>query len=252
MSRISSELGVQSYCFRGFDENAKVAELVKEMGVNRIELCAKHVQFDEPDTHAAVIKDYTDAGVTISSIGVEQIDKDEAEMRNRFEFMKACGAKVMTIAWNISMPDERLAQANALADEYGVKLGIHNHGGQHWLGNSTTLDYIFKNCNKQGWSNIGLGIDTAWCIDSREDPVKWANQFADRLFGVHIKDFSYTPQRHPEDVVVGTGCLDLPAFCKAAAASGNVQSCVLEYEGDVNNPVPALKQCVEAVKAADA
>jgi hypothetical protein len=28
--------------------------------------------------------------------------------------------------------------------------------------------------------------------------------------------------------------------------------CVLEYEGDVENPVPALKECVEAVRNADA
>ncbi len=251
MSIISDQLGVQSYCFRGFKENPKVAELVRQMGVNRIELCGVHVKFDEPQTHKAVIDAYRNGGVQVCSIGVENIDREEGEMRNRFEFMKACGAKVMTVTWSPATADERLARANSLAEEFGVKLAIHNHGGRHWQGNSQMLGQIFADGDANGWSNIGLGLDTAWCIDSREDPVQWAEKFGDRLFGIHIKDFTYTPQRQPQDVVVGTGILDLPAFIRAVNAAGFDGACVLEYEGDVNDPVPALKQCVDAVKAAD-
>ena len=32
-------LGVQSYCFRNFKDNKKVAEMVKELGLDKIELC---------------------------------------------------------------------------------------------------------------------------------------------------------------------------------------------------------------------
>lgn len=251
MSVISEQLGVQSYCFRGFKDNAKVAALVREMGVDRIEICGVHCNFDETATHKAVLDAYKNAGVQIASIGVESINRAEAEMRNRFEFMKAAGATVMTVAWPITMQMQRLVTACQLAAEYGVKLAIHNHGGQHWQGNSETLSKIFADADAAGCTTLGLGIDTAWCIDSHENPVKWAEKFGSRLYGIHIKDFTYTPKRQPQDVVVGTGCLDLPGFIKAAVAANFAGSCVLEYEGDVNDPVPALKQCVAAVKAAD-
>jgi sugar phosphate isomerase/epimerase len=77
-----------------------------------------------------------------------------------------------------------------------------------------------------------------------------AREFADRLYGVHLKDFVYDPSRHPEDVIIGEGNLELHDFLMALDDIGFDGTFVLEYEGDVEDPVPALKQCVGAVKAA--
>jgi hypothetical protein len=49
---------------------------------------------------------------------------------------------------------------------------------------------------------------------------------------------------------VGTGNLDLPQLLKNLEAVNFGGYAVLEYEGDVENPVPALKECVAAVRAA--
>jgi sugar phosphate isomerase/epimerase len=51
-------------------------------------------------------------------------------------------------------------------------------------------------------------------------------------------------------VVVGTGNLDLPGLFKALGKGGFKGQLILEYEGDAKNPVPALKECVAAVRKA--
>ena len=47
---------------------------------------------------------------------------------------------------------------------------------------------------------------------------------------------------------VGTGNLDLPKLMTVLKQSNFTGPLVIEYEGDVENPVPALKKCVEALK----
>ena len=75
-----------------------------------------------------------------------------------------------------------------------------------------------------------------------------AEQFAKRLHGVHVKDFIYDRSRNPTDVIIGTGNLDLPKLMTTLKQSNFTGPLVIEYEGDVENPVPALKKCVEALK----
>jgi sugar phosphate isomerase/epimerase len=69
-------------------------------------------------------------------------------------------------------------------------------------------------------------------------------QFGERLYGVHVKDFVYTRDRQPQDVVIGTGILDLPRFMSTLQQANFSGPMVIEYEGDETNPVPVLKQCV--------
>jgi len=49
-------------------------------------------------------------------------------------------------------------------------------------------------------------------------------------------------------VVVGTGNLDLPGFVKALEETGFDGMAVIEYEADADNPVPALTECVKAMR----
>ena len=74
-----------------------------------------------------------------------------------------------------------------------------------------------------------------------------AERYSDRLYGVHIKDFVFDRARNPEDVIVGQGNLNLPRLVEIIESNENVKMMVLEYEGDVKDPVPALKECVAAV-----
>ena len=49
---------------------------------------------------------------------------------------------------------------------------------------------------------------------------------------------------------MGEGNLDLPAFIKALDENGFDGMAVIEFEGDFKNPVPSLKNCVNAMRAA--
>ena len=238
------ELGVQSFCFRNFKDNAKTAELVKECGLSKIELCGVHVDFDDPATFGGVIETYRDAGVEIVSIGVSGMSGDEGKERDHFEFCKACGAKFMAVSFSLGAVPECFRVAEKLSAEYDVLLGIHNHGGGHWLGSTAALDWVFDNTDDR----IGLCLDTAWALDARQDPVAMAEKFADRLYGVHIKDFIFDRAGKPEDVVVGTGNLELKKLVDAMGAANFAGAVVLEYEGDVEDPVPALTKCTQAVR----
>ena len=243
---IMEELGIQSFCFRGFPTNAEVIERLKECGCSKIELCQKHVDFTDESAFAAVIKLYGDAGVEIVSIGVQRFADDAETEEHFFRFAQMAGARFIAADFALPTTPDCYRTAEQLADKYDIRLAVHNHGGRHWLGTDAMLQHVFN----QTSDRIGLCLDTAWAIDSRLDPVKMVTQFGDRLYGVHIKDFLYKPDRTPEDVVVGTGILDLPGLLKAMDEVGFNGYAVLEYEGDVENPVPALKQCVEAVRKA--
>jgi inosose dehydratase len=237
-------LSVQSYCFRGTKDNAAVAGMVRQCGLAAIEVCGVHVDFKVPAAFAGAIRTYRDAGVSIVSAGVNGISGDEARDRLLFEFLKAAGVRVMSIDLGLDGLPGRLATAEKLAAEYDVRLGIHNHGGRHWLGSSQALRWMFS----QASPRIGLSLDTAWALDAGEDPVKMIEEFGPRLVLLHLKDFVFDRARKPEDVVVGTGNLPLPNVAAALAKAGFAGELVIEYEGDVAGPVPALAACVQAIR----
>jgi sugar phosphate isomerase/epimerase len=73
-------------------------------------------------------------------------------------------------------------------------------------------------------------------------------KFADRMHGIHVKDFTYDRARNPSDVIIGTGNLNLPKLMATLKQINFSGPLVIEYEGDEKNPVPALKECVAAMK----
>ena len=237
------ELGLQSFCLRGIKDNAEVAAAVKRCGLRRIEVCNAHTGWDDAAAFGELARAYRTAGVPIVSIGVNRIGPDRDAAVRIFECAKAAGLDRMSVDFPLDGVDEALRLADELSERYSILLGIHNHGGRHWLGSVTALRWVFGKTSDR----IGLSLDTAWAIDSRENPVEMVRQFGDRLHLVHIKDFVFAADRTPEDVVVGTGNLSLPELDRALADVGFAGEAILEYEGDVNDPVPALRECVAAV-----
>ncbi len=237
------ELGIQSYCLRGVHNAGEVIKKTKECGLRRIEVCAIHADFSDIHGFAELVEQYTAGGVAMVSIGVNRIGTERDEARRLFECAKVAGLDRMSVDFPLDGIDEALVVAEELAEEYGVVLGIHNHGGRHWLGSRTALRWVF---GKTG-NRVGLNLDTAWALDSREDPIEMVKEFGDRLHLVHIKDFLFKPDRTPEDVVVGTGNLSLETLDAALREVAFSGEAILEYEGDVENPVPALSECVKAV-----
>jgi sugar phosphate isomerase/epimerase len=246
MTDIQTELGAQSYCFRHFKDNAKTIELLRQCGLQKIELCGVHADFSDESGFDDVISTYRDAGVEIVSIGVQGFSGNKKREEKYFEFARRAGCHFISADFDIAVAPEAFTVAEELAAQYDIKLAIHNHGGRHWLGNAQTLRNVFQNTSER----IGLCLDTAWALDAHEDPIALIAEFGARLYGLHIKDFVFDRAGQPEDVVVGSGNLDLSKLRSTLAGVNFAGYAVLEYEGDVENPVPALQQCVAAVRAA--
>jgi len=244
--KVFGGLGIQSYCFRNFKDNAKLAELLKSCGAGAVELCGVHANFGDPSTFEKVIETFKTAKVKIVSIGVEGVGAKADELEKRFVFAKQAGAKYISVHFNLADAPECYRTGERLADKYDLKLAIHNHGGRHWLGSAEMLQQVLNNTSER----VGLCIDTAWALDSHEDPVKMVERFGKRVYGMHFKDFVFNRAGGHEDVVVGTGNLDLKGLAKALEAVSFSGYGVIEYEGDADNPVPALTKCVEAIRAA--
>lgn len=114
-------------------------------------------------------------------------------------------------------------------------------------GSPDVLEYLIG----LGAPEIGLWIDTAWAMQigpHHGNPVAWVEKFAGHIYGVHYKDFVFESNAQWRDVVVGEGNLNLPAFVEALDKHGFDGAAVIEYEGDVENPVPALTRCVEVMR----
>jgi sugar phosphate isomerase/epimerase len=242
---MNQPIAMQSYCYRYFKPLPAFFEQLKSTGVSATEVCAIHANFGDPTHFADTIAQFKKAQIQIVAIGVERMTGDVEKDRPRFEFCKLAGIKNMSITFDpATFFEGKLRSVEKLADEYDVNCGIHNHGGYDWLGNSAILQYVFSKTSPR----IGLHIDTAWAIDAKQNPVEMAEKFADRLHGVHVKDFIYDRSRQPKDVIIGTGNLDLPKFMKTLKDQNFTGPLVIEYEGDVENPVPALKECAAALK----
>lgn len=242
------DFGVQSYCFRQFKNNAEVAAKVREIGVDKLEICGVHADFSNLSAFKDVVKVYRDAGISIVSLGVQTFVGDPKE-RNDFECAAIAGAKHISAHFKVDSFPDAIKRTQKLSDEFGVRVGIHCHGGYQFGGSPDVLDYLIK----LGSPQIGLCIDTAWCLQIGPylgKPVEWAKRYAGHIYGIHYKDFTFAPNAQWIDTVVGKGNLDLPAFIQALETNGFDGMAVIEYEADPENPVPALKNCVRAMRGA--
>ena len=241
---ISKNLAVETYCFRNFN-NAEVIEMTKACGLESVEIAAfgVHADISKPETFEQVISTYSDGGVTLCSAFCNEFTDNADKARENMEFAKAAGIGILTCDFDIQTMPECFKTAEALAEQYDVRLAIHNHGGTHWLGSSRILEWVFGRTNDR----IGLCLDTAWALDAHEDPVAMAEKFCDRLFALHLKDFVFDRAGAGEDVVIGEGNLDLKALIATLDKIGFDGPATIEYEGDADDPVPATRRCVEAV-----
>jgi sugar phosphate isomerase/epimerase len=242
------DFGVQSYCFRQIKNNAAVAEKIQEIGLNQVELCGVHADFHQPSAFQDVVNTYRDAGISIISLGVQTFTGEKNE-RDFFECASLAGAKHISCHFKIDSFPGAIRHVQNLSAEFGVRVGIHCHGGYSFGGQPDVLDYLIK----LGSPQIGLCLDTAWCLQIGPylgKPVEWAKRYAGHIYGLHYKDFVFSPNGQWVDTVVGQGNLDLPAFIHTLEENGFDGMAVIEYEGEPANPVPALKSCVEAMRTA--
>ncbi|PTY05385.1 sugar phosphate isomerase/epimerase [Verrucomicrobia bacterium LW23] len=245
MFDLSNQLGIKTFSFRHITDNAEVAAAVKRCGVSSIDISGTHINYDDVDQQEKAIATYRNAGVAITGNGVVYVKNDEAFARRFFEFAKRAGSDCDVVSCSFEPQDhlQVLAMLDRLAEEYGKRVAIHNHGGYNWLGSSAALKYVLANSSER----VGICIDTAWCLQAGEDPLKWLELFGQRLYGIHFKDFTFTPKGKWQDTIIGEGSLDLPVFLEKFLALPFNGSAVVEFEGP--DAVEQTAKCIAALRA---
>jgi sugar phosphate isomerase/epimerase len=250
MNRAALDFGVQSYCFRHFTDNRVVAAKVLECGLAKIELCGVHADFDRPDTFGEVVQIYREAGVAIVSLGVQTFGGEDSE-KKWFECAALAGAKHLSAHFKVESFPRAIDKVRAWSSEYGIRVGIHNHGGYCFGGQPDVISHLLA----LGSPEIGLCLDTAWALQigpRAGNPADWVRKFPQSIYGLHLKDFVFGRDGGWQDVIVGEGNVNLPDLLAALGQTGFDGMAVLEYEADPENPVPALRRCVESLRQAGA
>lgn len=227
-------VGLQSYSLRKFGAE-EAAAMVAQLGLKYVEAYPAHLpsRKDIIEDAKAVLERH---GLKVVAYGVVRLTKDEKAMRNLFEFAKAMGIEVLS-----ADPDpDSFELLDKLTEEYGVAVGIHNHGpGHRW----NTIETMRKAI--EGHSvKVGICLDTGHLVRAGDDIVKAVHVFKERLHGVHLKDVD----ANKRDVVVGMGVLDIKGFFKALKEIQFKGYIALEYELEPDNPIPGIRKSLEFIQ----
>ncbi|MFP4380417.1 MAG: sugar phosphate isomerase/epimerase family protein [Candidatus Sumerlaeia bacterium] len=238
------KLGIQSFCFRNFLPIDELIGAMQKAGLSNVEIWPKHIAFDhDPAEVNAKVNALKGAGISISSYGALQIKKGDESVRKHLEYCKKLGISAVTTM----IAQDAIEFADEMAQETGVNLALHNHGRKDPHGPADVIKDIFSRTSER----IGLCLDAAWALDSGDDPHEMVTVFADRLMGVHLKDFVFDDEGNHKDVIIGTGGLDLPRFIKLLQTHNFDGYISIEYEGNPEDPFDEIIACIDQMKAID-
>lgn len=257
-SLYTAPFGVQAYTFRkSFPKDvAKTLDTIKMMGFTEIEGGGRSPQ--------EFRKLCDERGISIPSTGVgyeELIRVPDSVVYKA----KILGAKYVMCAWiphdnkigltfeNAKKAVDNFNRVGKILKENGLTFCYHAHGYEFQpYENGTLLDYIFKNTNPE---YVSFEMDILWIQFGGGDPVALLKKYGDRWKLMHLKDLrkgvkkDLTGLTSPEnDVVLGTGELDIPSILKEAKKVGIKHYFIEDESNDVIGQVPQSINYLKSLK----
>jgi sugar phosphate isomerase/epimerase len=228
------KLGVASYSLRKFPFD-KCLEMTVALDAKYINFKDVHIpRTDPPDAIRAARAKTEAAGLTIMGGGTITMRNDEAQVRKDFEYAKLAGMPVIVAAPS----HDALDVVERLAKEFDIRIAIHNHGPEDKFFPSP---YDVFKAIKSRDKRMGLCIDVGHTVRTGTDPAKAVLELRDRVYDLHVKDLKDLKNRDSQ-VIVGKGAIDFPALFRALVKIGYAGHVGLEYEIDVDNPLPGMQQ----------
>jgi inosose dehydratase len=237
------KLGLQSYSLRSFALDDALAK-TKALGLKWWEGFPGHLPITDD---AAKIASYRQSlrtqGIRMISYGVVDFTADEADARRKFQFAKAMGIETLTAA---PKPDA-LPLLDRLTQEYGINIGIHNHGpdDQQW-GDWQAILAAIKGLNER----VGACDDTGHYLRADKNPITAAVQFGPRLHSIHLKTVELGPNGTKRFVPIGTtgALLDAVQLLRFLKEQKYMGIMAIEEEEQPDNPVPLIAKSIEAMR----
>ncbi len=230
------KMGLQSYSLRNYKLD-EALQKTNDLGLKYWESYPAHVPADA--SKAAEFKQKAaDKGIQVIGFGVVHFGNDHDANRKLFEFGKAIG-----LGYFSCDPDPNAFDGlDKLVEEFGIPIGIHNHGPGHRYGTIASIRDAIKDHHEK----IGCCIDTGHFLRSREDPVEAVEVFDRRIYGVHLKDVDDATRF----TILGEGDLRLADILKALAKRNYSYCLALEYEENPQNPIEDIRACLASVRKA--
>lgn len=234
------KMGIQSYSLRGYGFEEALSH-TRALGLRYWESWDRHLPVTANEEARAEARwKLTEAGVTVLAFGVVSFGADKERARRLFEHAKAY--KIPTLSADPA--PEAFTYLEDLVREYDINIAIHNHGPRSRYDKIADVEKAIRGRDPR----IGACVDTGHFLRSDEDPVEALNRFADRLYGVHLKDVT-ADKRFTE---LGKGALKLDEALNTLRAMRYAHGLSLEYEENPRNPIPGIEESLAAVRASAA
>ena len=147
----------------------------------------------------------------------EDLEGTMAKWRELFAGLKTMGAKYCVIpSFKLGETLEDLKavcdyfnKVGALAKEYGLKLGYHNHAFEYEVvDGQVKWEYMIENTDPE---SVFFQMDVYWTTQGGKNPVDYLKKYPERIKMLHIKD----------DLVIGeSGKIDFEAIFKQFYKNG--------------------------------
>lgn len=224
--------GMVSYTYRdSFSKDvAATLDTLQAMGIKDMEFSNL---FGKTAAELRQLLDERDMFCSSFGVGYPDLVNKTQEVA---ENAKTLGAKFVRVAWipheapfGLSDAEKAIADFNKagkiLKEEHDLTFCYHNHGYEFYPHeNGTLFDFMMEQTDPEF---VSYEIDILWTFFPGVDPAALINKYPDRFKLMHLKDLKKgvegnmsggTPKEN--DVVLGTGQLDLPAILKAAKEAG--------------------------------
>jgi sugar phosphate isomerase/epimerase len=246
--------GIVSYTYRtSFQKDVPATlDIVKGNGITDIEFSNLFGK-----TADEMRKLIDERGIHCSSFGVgydDLVNKTDEVAKNA----KTLGAKYVRVAgiphkgtFTLENAKKAVEDFNKfgkiLKEQYGLGFIYHNHGFEFEPYEDGTLyDYIVKNTDPK---YVSFEMDILWAFFPGQDPAKLLNTYGHRYKALHLKDLKKGVTGNlsggtsgENDVILGTGQINLPEVLKAARKAG-VEHYYIEDESS-----NSLTQVPESIK----
>jgi sugar phosphate isomerase/epimerase len=238
------KIGLQSYSLRGYTTGGKsdvkkALAVSQELGVHFWESYTQHVPIDADARTVKALRQEIEAhGIHVGGYGVVHFTRDESAARKIFDFAGTLGVSYLSADPSSNSFDV----LDRLVEEYGIAIGIHNHGPGHKFALIDTIAAAIKDHSPR----IGCCIDTGHFLRSREDPVRAAEVFGKRVYGVHLKDV----KNAETFTILGQGDLRTVDLLKVLAANKYDYVLAIEYEEKPEDPLEDIKACLAEARRA--
>jgi sugar phosphate isomerase/epimerase len=181
------------------------------------------------------------SGISASAWGPIALAGTDGDLRQLFERASELGVPNLTC---ITQP-EHLDTLERLADEYRLRVAIHNNAP----GSSFSVIADLVTALRNRGSHIGACLDVGNAIRAAEDPVLALGKLETKILGIHLKSVS-SRAADSEVVELGSGLLDVDAFFGALKAASLVADLALslEYLAQPDQPLPGALRSLALIK----